>query len=66
MLYNDCMKDKLPNTLTGFRNGHNAQHSLLIMIVKPKRALDESKKVGAILMDLSEAFCILIHKLLLA
>ena len=59
------MKDKLSDTLTGFRNGHSAQYSLLIMIEKPKGALDESKKVGAILIDLSKAFCSLIHRLLL-
>ena len=36
---NDFMKDKLSNILTGFRKGHSAQHSLLIMIEKWKRAL---------------------------
>ena len=46
---NDFMKDKLSNILTGFRKGHSAQHSLLIMSEKWKRALDENMKVGAIL-----------------
>ena len=32
--HNDFMKDKLSNTLNGFRKGHSAQHSLLIMIEK--------------------------------
>ena len=50
---NDFMKDKLPNILTGFRKGHSAQHPLLIMIEKWKRALDENVKVAAIFMDLS-------------
>ena len=49
------MKDKLSNILTGFRKGHSTQHSLLIMIEKWKRALDESKKDGATFMDLSKA-----------
>ena len=31
---NDFMKDKLSNIITGFRKGHSAQHSLLIMIEK--------------------------------
>ena len=48
ILYNQLMKDKLSN--------HSAQHSLLIMIEKWKRALDENMKAGAIFMDLSKAF----------
>ena len=53
---NDFMKDKLSNILPGFRKGHSAQHSSLIMIEKYKRAFDESKKDGATFMDLSKAF----------
>ena len=64
--FNDFMKDKLFNILTGFRKGHSAQHSLLIMIEKWKRALDENMKVGAIFMDLSKASDTLNHRLLLA
>ena len=60
------MKDKLSNILTGFRKGHSAKHSLLIMIEKWKRALDENIKVGAIFMNLSKAFDTLNHRLLLA
>ena len=60
------MKDKLSNILTGFRKGHSAQHSLLIMTEKWKRALDENMKVVAIFMDLSNAFDNLNHTLLLA
>ena len=63
---NDFMKDKLSNILTGFRQGHRAKHSLLIMIQKWKRALDENMKVAAIFMDLSKAFDNLNHRLLLA
>ena len=48
------MKDKLSNVLTGFRKDHSAQHSLLIMIEKWKRALDKNMKVEAIFMDLSK------------
>ena len=39
------MNDKLFNILTGFRKGHSAQHSLLIMIEKWKRAINEKRKV---------------------
>ena len=63
---NDFMKDKLSNILTGFRKGHSAQHSLLIMVEKWKRALDENMKVGVIFMDLSKAFDTLNHRRLLA
>ena len=62
---NDYMKHKLSNILAGFQKGHSAQHSLLIMIEKWKRALDENMKVGAIFMDLSKAFDTLNHRLLL-
>ena len=62
---NDFTKDKPSNIVTGFRKGHSAQHSLLIMIEKLKRALDENMKVGEIFMDLSKAFYTLNHRLLL-
>ena len=64
--FNDFMKDKLFNILTGFRKGHSAQHSLLIMIEKWKRALDENMKVEAIFIALSIAFDTLNHRLFLA
>ena len=60
------MNDKLFNILTGFRKGHSAQHSLLIMIEKWKRDLNDNMKVGAIFMDFSKAFDTLNHRLLLA
>ena len=62
---NDLMKDKLSNVLTGFQKGHSAQYSLLIMIEKWKRGLDENMKVGLIFMDLSKAFDTLNHIFLL-
>ena len=60
------MEDKLSNILTGFRKGHSAQHSLLVIIEKWKRVLDVKMKVGAIFMNLSKAFGTLNHRLLLA
>ena len=48
------MKDKLSNILIGFQKGHSVQHSLLTMIEKWKRALDENMKVGAIFINLSK------------
>ena len=60
---NEFMKDKLSNILTSFPKGQSVQHSLLIMIKKWKRALDENMK--AIFMDLSKAFDNSNHRLLL-
>ena len=60
------MKDKLSDILTGFRKGHCAQHSLLIMTEKWIGALDENMKVGTTFMDFSKAFDTLNHRLLLA
>ena len=60
------MKDKLSNNFTRLRKGYSAQHSLLIMIEKWKRALDENMKVGAIFMNLSKVLDTLNHRLLLA
>ena len=64
--FNDFMEDKLSNILTGFWKGHSAQHSLLVIIEKWKRALDVKMKVGAIFMDLSKTFGTLNHRLLSA
>ena len=59
----DFMKDNLSNIPTGFRKVHTAPHSVLIMIEKWERNLDENMKVGAIFMDLSKAFGTLNHRL---
>ena len=58
---NDFIKDKLSDILTGFQKCHSARHSLLIMIEKWKRVLDE-----AIFVNLSKAFDSLNLKLFLA
>ena len=61
---NDFMKDKLSDIRTGFRKGSLC--TILIMIEKWKRALDENIKVGAIFVDVLKAFDALKHRLLLA
>ena len=60
------LNDKLSNIVSVFRKGHSAQHSLLIMIEKWIRDLNDNMKVGAIFMDFSKAFDTLNHRLLLA
>ena len=52
--------------LFGFRNGHNTEQCLVIMLESWKKALDEKSFAGAILTDLSKAFDCLNHYLLIA
>ena len=48
---------------SGFRKGFSAQHCLLLMIGKWKKAVDNNKVFGAILTDLSKAFDCVCHDL---
>ena len=50
----------------GFRKGFSAQHHLLLMIDKWKKAVDNNKVFGAILTDLSKAFDCICHDLLVS
>ena len=52
--------------LCGFRKGYNAQHTLVRMLEKWKTKLDKGGNIGAILMDLCNAFDCIQHDLLLA
>ena len=47
---------KFPPLLTRFGKNHSTQNALLNIIEKWKHALDKGKKVGAMFMDLPEAF----------
>ena len=61
---NLVFESKFSPLLTGFRKNHSTKNALLNMIKKWIHALDKSKKVGIIFMDLSKAFDALNHKLL--
>ena len=60
------MGGKLTKYLTGFRKSHSAQHSVLIMLEKWKRGIDNGAYVSALFMDLSKAFDTINHDLMLA
>ena len=50
----------------GFRKGHSAQHSLIVLFKKWKESVDQGHVFRALLTDLSKAFDCLPHKLLIA
>ena len=50
------LKDILFPSQYGFRKGYSAQHCLLVMTEKFKKAIDRGDKFGAILNDISKAF----------
>ena len=60
------MEPRFSHLLCGFRKNLNTQHSLLKMLEKWKLVLDKGCNIGAIFMDLSKAFDLLNHDLLLA
>ena len=60
------LKNILSPYLFGYRKGHSTQHCLLVMIEMWRKALDDKRVAGAILIDLSKAFDCLSHDLLIA
>ena len=49
------MCDKLSKYISGFRKWHVAQHLLLVMLEKCKKALDKGENICTIFMDLLKA-----------
>ena len=60
------VEGSLSKYLCGFRKGYSPQYALINMLRKWQACLNNSGKVGAILMDLSKAFDCLPHDLLIA
>ena len=73
-IYERCMFDQMYSCFSqifskrqcGFRQGHSTQHSLLLMVEKLKKRLDNSGVGGMLFTDLSKAFDCLRHDLLIA
>ena len=55
-----------PQYQCGFRKGYSAQHCLLAMTKRMKKARDNNKVCAAVPIDLSKAFDCLLHDLLIA
>ena len=50
----------------GFREGHSAQHFLIVLLEKRKESVDQGHVFGTLITDLSKAFDCLPHNLLIA
>ena len=62
----NIMEGKLSKLLKGFRKNHSTQHRLVNKLKKWKNTLDKGGFVCAMFMDLSKAFDIMDHGLLIA
>ena len=60
------MLEFLSKYQSGFRKGYSRQYCLLRMLEKWKPAIDKEKSFRALLPDLSKAFDVFCHELLLA
>ena len=60
-----CVTNLLSDYIIGFPKSHGSQHFLVKKLEKKKSALDKTESVCALFMDLSKAFDIINHDLLL-
>ena len=63
---NKYMDNKLSPILGGYKKDYSCQHSLLRLIEKWKTCLDNKGIIGTVLIDLSKAFDLIDHNLLIA
>ena len=60
------MRDKLNKSVTSFRKSYGTQHSLVVILEKWKRAIENGECVSILFMDLSKAFDTISHDLMIA
>ena len=65
-IFERILADQMMEFFSAFRKGISCQSILLKMMEDWRKALDDRKYVGAVLMDLSKAFDCMPHNLLLA
>ena len=63
---NNYIKNHLSSYLCGYRKGYNTQQTLVSLIEKWKKILDDKGFGGAVLIDLPKVFDSLNHKLLIS
>ena len=63
---NDYIEPYYSDVLTAFGKNHSTQHCLIKMLEKWKHLLDNGYNIGVLFMDLSKAFDVQNHSLLLA
>ena len=60
------MENKLSKFIQGFRKLHGTQHAIVTMLEKWRKALEKKEYICVLFMDLSKAFGVVNHDLLLA
>ena len=63
---NTYFQGKLSPLLGGYKKGFSCQHSLLKLLEKWRLCLDKNRIAGTVMIDLSKAFDLIDHKLLIA
>ena len=58
------MENKISKFITGFRQLHGTEHSMVTMLEKWRKALDKKEYIYVLFMDLSQTFDRINHELL--
>ncbi|XP_047141007.1 uncharacterized protein LOC124816047 [Hydra vulgaris] len=60
------MKPKFEKILCGFRRGYSTQHTLIFLLNKWHKGINNGGIIGTLLIDLSKAYDFIPHNLLIA